>query len=61
MDDEDDDTGGLKDPKKPTFMATKVSEKDVNEVFGNDIEGNFALLDYIPIMMAIKTLSTRDA
>ncbi|KAJ6047020.1 uncharacterized protein N7446_011854 [Penicillium canescens] len=60
-DDEDDDAGGPKDPKKPTFMATRVSEKDVNEAFGNDIEGNFALSDHIPIMMAIKTLSIRDA
>ena len=60
-DDEDDDAGGPKDPKKPTFMATRASEKDVNEAFGNDIEGNFALSDHIPIMMAIKTLSIRDA
>jgi hypothetical protein len=60
-DDEDDDAGGPKDPKKPTFMAMKVSKKDVNEVFGNDIEGNFARLDHIPTMMAITTLSIRDA
>jgi hypothetical protein len=60
-DDEDDDAGGPKDPKKPTFMVTKVSEKDVNEAFGNDIEENFALFNHVPMMMAIKTLSIRDA
>ncbi|KAJ5350210.1 hypothetical protein N7541_007937 [Penicillium brevicompactum] len=60
-DDEDDDGSGPKDPKKPTFMATKVSGKDVNEAFGNDIEGNLTLFDHVPIMMAIKTPSIRDA
>ncbi|KAJ5931193.1 hypothetical protein N7516_005682 [Penicillium verrucosum] len=60
-DDEDDDGSGPKDPKKPTFVATKVSGKDVNEAFGNDIEGNLTLFDHVPIMMAIKTPSIRDA
>jgi hypothetical protein len=60
-DGEDDDVGGPKDPKKPTFMATTVSGEDVNKAFGKDVEGNFALFDYIPTMMATKTLSIRDA
>ncbi|KAI3056906.1 hypothetical protein CBS147353_11111 [Aspergillus niger] len=60
-DDEDDDVVGLKDPKKPTFMATKVSGEDVNKAFGKDIEGNFVLFDHIPSMMATQTLTIRDA
>ncbi|KAJ5593542.1 hypothetical protein N7537_010446 [Penicillium hordei] len=60
-DDEDDDAGGPKDPKKLTFMARKASEKNVNEAFGKGIEGNFALSDYVPIIMAIRTLSIRGA
>ncbi|KAF4769462.1 hypothetical protein HAV15_008892 [Penicillium sp. str.  len=56
-DDEDDDVGGPRDPKKPTFMATKVSGEDVNKAFGKDVEGNFALFDHIPTLMATKTLS----
>lgn len=59
-DDEDDDVGGLKDPKNLTFMVTKVFKKDVNEAFRNNIEGNFALFDHIPIITAIKTLSIYD-
>jgi hypothetical protein len=42
-------------------MATTVSGEDVNKAFGKDVEGNFALFDYIPTMMATKTLSIRDA
>ncbi|XRM42623.1 hypothetical protein ABZX51_005833 [Aspergillus tubingensis] len=60
-DDDDDDVGGPRDPKKPTFMATKVPGEDVNKAFGKDVEGNFALFDYIPTMMATKTLLIRDA
>jgi hypothetical protein len=60
-DDEDDDVASPKDPKKPTFMATKVSGEDVNKAFGKDVEGNFALFDHIPSMMATKTLPIRDA
>ncbi|KAL2848999.1 hypothetical protein BJX68DRAFT_255613 [Aspergillus pseudodeflectus] len=60
-DDEDDDVSGPRDPKKPTFMATKVSGEDVNKAFGKDVEGNFALFAHIPTMMATKTLSIRDA
>jgi hypothetical protein len=60
-DDEDDDVAGPKDPKKPTFMATQLSDEDVNKAFGKDVEGNLALLDHIPSMMATKTLPIRDA
>jgi hypothetical protein len=60
-DDEDDDVAGPKDPKKPTFMATQVSDEDVNKAFGKDVEGNLALLDHIPSMMATKALPIRDA
>jgi hypothetical protein len=60
-DDEDDHVSGPRDPKKPTFMATKVSGDDVNKAFGKDVEGNFALFDHIPTMMATKTLSICDA
>ncbi|KAJ5202875.1 hypothetical protein N7449_004954 [Penicillium cf. viridicatum] len=60
-DDEDDDRSSPKDPKKPTFIATKVSGKDINEAFRNDIEGNLALFDHIPIIIAIKTPSIRNA
>ena len=60
-DNEDDDVGGPRDPKKPTFMATKVSREDVNKAFRKDVKGNFAVLDHIPTIMAIKTLSIRDA
>jgi hypothetical protein len=60
-DDEDDAVAGPKDPKKPTFMATQVSEEDVNKAFGKDVEGNLALFDQIPSMMATKTLPIRDA
>lgn len=42
-------------------MATKVSEEDVNKAFGKDVEGNFALLDNIPTIIATKSLSIRDA
>lgn len=42
-------------------MATKLSGEDVNEAFGKGVEGNFALLDPIPTIMATKTLSIRDA
>ncbi|KAJ5473962.1 hypothetical protein N7475_003528 [Penicillium sp. IBT 31633x] len=59
--DDEDDVGGPRDPKKPTFMATKVSGEDVNKAFRKDVEGNFALFDHIPTMMATKTLSIRDA
>lgn len=52
--------GGLKDPKNLTFIVTKVFKKDVNEAFRNNIEGNFALFDHIPIITAIKTLSIYD-
>ncbi|KAA8645036.1 aminoglycoside phosphotransferase family protein [Aspergillus tanneri] len=44
-DNEDDDVGGPKDPKKPTFMATEVSG-DVNKAFGKDVEGNFAVFPH---------------
>lgn len=57
-DDEDDDVSGPRDPKKPTFMATKASGEDVNKAFGKDVEGNFALFDHIPTMMV---LSIHDA
>ncbi|RAO71520.1 uncharacterized protein BHQ10_007532 [Talaromyces amestolkiae] len=60
-DDEDDDVGGPRDPKRPTFMATKASEGDVNAAFGKDIEGNLALFNHTLTMMATKTLSIRDA
>ncbi|OQD61639.1 hypothetical protein PENPOL_c016G04956 [Penicillium polonicum] len=60
-DNEDDDVGGLRDPKKPTFMATKVSGEDINRAFGKDLEGNFALFEHIPTLMATKTLPIRDA
>ncbi|CRG92846.1 hypothetical protein PISL3812_09917 [Talaromyces islandicus] len=60
-DDEDDNVGGPKDPKKPTFMATTVSEGDVNAAFGKDIEENLALFDYTLAMMATKTLSIHEA
>ncbi|KAJ5283470.1 hypothetical protein N7505_001450 [Penicillium chrysogenum] len=60
-DDEGDDVGGPRDPKKPTFMATKVSGEDVNKAFGKDVEGNSALFDHIPTLMATKSLSIRDA
>jgi hypothetical protein len=59
--DDEDDVSGPKDPKRPTFMATKVSGEDVNKAFGKDVEGNFALFDHIPSMMATKTLPIRDA
>ncbi|KAI2867915.1 hypothetical protein CBS76997_10738 [Aspergillus niger] len=60
-DDEDDDVVGPKDPKKPTFMATKVSGEDVNKAFGKGVEGNFVLFDHIPSLMATQTLTVRDA
>ncbi|KAJ5829151.1 uncharacterized protein N7525_007404 [Penicillium rubens] len=59
--DDDDNIGGPRDPKKPTFMATKVSGEDVNKAFGKDVEGNLALFNHVPTMMATKTLSIRDA
>ncbi|KAJ5654904.1 hypothetical protein N7490_001907 [Penicillium lividum] len=59
--DEDDDVGGPREPKKPTFMATKVAGEDINTAFGKDVEGNFALFDQIPTMMATKTLPIRNA
>ena len=59
--DEEDDANGPKDPDKPTFMATKVPEKDVNKAFRNDVESNFALFDHLPTMMAMKALSICNA
>jgi hypothetical protein len=59
-DDEDDDAGAPRNPKRPTFMATKTSEGDVNAAFGKDIEGNLALFNYTLTMMATKT-SIHDA
>ncbi|EDN03770.1 hypothetical protein HCAG_01635 [Histoplasma mississippiense (nom. inval.)] len=60
-DDEDDDVGGPKDSKKPTFMAMRVTEEDVNAAFGKDIEGNLAVTGHTLAMMATKTLSIHDA
>ena len=60
-DDEDDDAGGPRDPKRPTFMATKASGGDVNAAFGKDVEGNLALFSHTLTMMATKTLPIRDA
>jgi len=60
-DDEDDDAGGPRDPKRPTFMATKASGRDVNAAFEKDVEGNLALLSHSLTMMATKTLPIRDA
>jgi hypothetical protein len=59
-DDEDDDVGGPRDPKKPTFMAIRVSGENVNKAFGKDVEVNFALFDHIPTLMATKALPIRD-
>lgn len=60
-DDEDDNAGGPRDPKRPTFMATAVSEGDVNAAFGKDVEGNLAQCNRTLTMMATKTLSIHDA
>uniref|UniRef100_A0A093VNJ9 Copia protein n=1 Tax=Talaromyces marneffei PM1 TaxID=1077442 RepID=A0A093VNJ9_TALMA len=60
-DDEDDNEGGPRDPKRPTFMATKVSEEDVNTAFGKNIEGNLALFNHTLTMMATKSPSIHDA
>ncbi len=60
-DNKDDDVGGLRDLKRPTFMAMKASGEDVNTAFGKDIEGNLALFGHTLIMMATKTLLIRDA
>jgi hypothetical protein len=42
-------------------MAIKASGEDVNKTFAKDVEHNLALFDHIPLMMATKTLSIRDA
>jgi hypothetical protein len=60
-DNEDDDSEGPRDPKRPTFMATRVSRQDINEAFGAEIEGNFATFDHIPCLMVTKAPSIRDA
>ncbi|EKG09467.1 Integrase catalytic core [Macrophomina phaseolina MS6] len=48
-------------PKKPTFVATKASEEDVNTAFRNNVEGNLAMFGHTLTMMATKTLPIRDA
>ncbi|KAJ5543823.1 hypothetical protein N7513_003404 [Penicillium frequentans] len=58
--DDEDDASGPQNPKKPTFLAAKISGEDVNQAFGRDVEGNF-LLGHVPTMMVTKTLSIRDA
>lgn len=60
-DNEDDDIGGPRDPKRPTFMAATASEGDVNAAFGKYIEGNLALFNHTLAMVATKTPSIRDA
>ncbi|OKP10343.1 hypothetical protein PENSUB_4232, partial [Penicillium subrubescens] len=60
-DNEDDDSEGPRNPKRPTFMATQVSRQDINEAFGTEVEGNFATLNHIPSLMVTKALSIRDA
>lgn len=60
-DDEDDNEGGPRDPKRPTFMATMTSEEDVNAAFGKDIEGNLSLFNHTLTMMATKSPSIHDA
>jgi hypothetical protein len=42
-------------------MAIKVSGEDVNKAFAKDVKHNLTLFDYIPLMMATKSLSIRDA
>jgi hypothetical protein len=60
-DDKDDNVGGPKEPKRPTFMATRASEGDVNAAFTKDVEGNLALFNHTLTMIATKTPSIRDA
>lgn len=60
MGNKDNNIGSLRDLKKPTFIAIKVSREDVNKVFRKDVKGNFALFDHISILIAIKTLSIRN-
>jgi hypothetical protein len=42
-------------------MAIKVSGEDVNKAFAKDVKLNLTLFDRIPLMMATKTPSIRDA
>jgi hypothetical protein len=56
----EDKVSSLKDPKRPTFMVTKVSGEDVNKAFRKNIKGNFALFNHIPSIMATKTLLIHD-
>jgi hypothetical protein len=59
--DKDNNMGGPKDPKKPTFMVTKVSGEDINAAFREDVKGNIAIFNHTLAMMAIKTLPIRNA
>lgn len=58
--DDEEDVDGPKNPKRPTFMVTALTE-DVNAAFGKDVEGNLALFNYSLAMMATKTLLICDA
>jgi hypothetical protein len=60
-DNEDNNEGGLRDPKRPTFMVTMALEEDVNAAFGKDIEGNLVLFNYTLIIIAMKSPSIYDA
>lgn len=60
-DNEDDDAAGPKDPKKPTFVAIKVTGEDVNTAFGKDIERSCTARTHTLAMIATRTLPIRDA
>lgn len=60
-DHEDDDSEGPRDPKRPTFVATKASKQDINAAFSTEVEGNVATFDFFPSMMVTKSASINDA
>jgi hypothetical protein len=60
-DHEDDDSEGSRDPKRPTFVATKASKQDINAAFSTEVKGNVATFDFFPSMMVTKSASINDA
>lgn len=61
IDEEDDDAGGPKDPKKPTFMVMKATGEDVNATFGRTVADSWGTPADTLTMMVTRTIPIRDA
>ena len=60
LDNEDEDKRGPKNPKKATFIVTKVRSKDVNVAFRKPVESNLAMFRHSLTITATRTLPIRN-